>query len=93
MKSESNKQENVSAKSKKVIKKTIQSSNVDISKFKDIEGKFLHIKVGESAHPATVEQISEIQDKIVSLLEKNNINSLVFVTHHAVSIDIIEKVN
>ena len=57
--------------------------------YEDIEGKFLHIKVGTEEKPAGNDQISEIRNKITELLEKNNVNCLVFVTHHAVSIDIL----
>ena len=57
----------------------------------DLEGKFLHIRVGGPSLPATDEQISDIQNNIIELFEKNNINCLAFVTHHAVTMDIIEK--
>ena len=59
--------------------------------FKDLEGKFLLVRVGSKESPATDDQIKEIQDKLVSLLEQNNINCVAFVTHHAVEMEIIEK--
>ena len=92
MKSESNNRETMDSTSKKTIKKkAVTKKNIKITKFDDLEGKFLHIKVGNSSAPATTEQISDIQNKIVGLFEKNNINCLAFVTHHAVIMDIIEK--
>jgi len=90
MKNENNKAI-MGSKSKKTISKVSESKDITIAKFEDLEGKFLHIKVGNSDLPATDDQISNIETAIVDLFEKNNINCLVFVTHHAVSIDIVEK--
>ena len=75
----------------KVIKKT--AKKISITKFKDLEGQFLHVKVGDANTPAIDDQISDIQKEIVRLFEENNINCVAFVTHHAVSINIIEKEN
>ena len=74
---------------KKKIKKT--EKKVSFTKIDDLEGKFLHVRVGTDSMPANDEQIKDIQDKIVNLFSENNINCVAFVTHHAVSIDIIEK--
>lgn len=74
-------------KSKEIVK----NKNITISKFKDLEGKFLHIKVGNTESPASAEQIFDIQKNIVKLFLDNNVNCLTFVTHHAVSMDVIEK--
>ena len=71
--------------------KTNSEKQVKIQKFKDIEGKFLHIKVGTKESPATEDHIKQIEKQIVSLFEGTNINCLVFVTHHAVDISILEK--
>jgi len=60
-------------------------------KVKDLEGKFLLVKVGNEDHPATDDQIKNVQDKLLELLEANNIDCVAFVTHHAVSMEIIEK--
>ena len=64
---------------------------VKVKTFKDLEGKFLLVRVGSQESPATDPQIKDIQDKLVSLLEQNNINCVAFVTHHAVEMEIIEK--
>ena len=72
-------------------KKTTKKTNIKINKFKDIEGKFLLVKVGSKEEPADNDDIKNVQDKLVQLLEQNDINCLVFVTHHNVNIDIIEK--
>lgn len=94
MKSESNKKETMDKTSKKtIVKKTGKGKDISITKFKDLEGKFLHVKVGDEERPATNEQIESIQEQIIDLFERNNINCLLFVTHHAVEIDIIEKDN
>ncbi len=73
---------------KKVIKKT---TSVKIKTFKDLEGKLLLVKVGSSDVPATDIQIKDVQEKLIELLEANNINCAAFVTHHAVDMEIIEK--
>ena len=61
-----------------------------IIKFKDLEGKFIHVTVGSSDVPAMPEQITEIQDKMEDMFKENEINCLAFVTHHAVSINFVE---
>lgn len=66
---------------------------VRVQKIKDLEGKFLIVKVGTSDIPATDSQIKDVQDKLVNLFETNNINCVAFVTHHAVEVEIIEKQN
>jgi len=80
--------EDMKNKSKKTVKK---KKKVEVTRFKDLEGKFLHITVGDKDRPATIEDIDLVQDKIVDLFEENNVNCMAFVTHHAVSINMIEK--
>ena len=77
-----------------MAKETVEkTTTVKIKKFKvkDLEGKFLLVKVGTEDHPATDTQIKDVQEKLLELLESNNIDCVAFVTHHAVSMDIIEK--
>ena len=94
MNSENKDTETMKNTSKKTTsKKTSKSKKIEITKFNDLEGKFLHVRVGSTSEPATVEQISDIQDKVVGLFEKHNINCMAFVTHHAVFMEIIEKDN
>ena len=64
---------------------------VKIKTFKDLEGKFLLVKVGTPEIPAQKDQIQDVQKKLTQLLEENNINCIAFVTHHAVEMEIIEK--
>jgi len=64
---------------------------VAIQKYKDLEGKFLLVKVGTNDRPATDGDILDIKTQIVALLEENNIDCVVFVTHHAIEFEIIEK--
>lgn len=63
---------------------------ISIKKFKDLEGKFLLVKVGTPEEPANDSQIQKIQEKLEKLFEDNNINCLAFVTHHAIDMKIIE---
>ncbi len=67
------------------------SSQVVVVKFEDLEGKFLLVKVGNDAHPATSEDIEDIGTKLTGLLEENGVNCMAFVTHHAVEMEIVEK--
>jgi hypothetical protein len=55
----------------------------------NLNGKFLLVRVGTNDRPATSEDISEIKNKLEELLEEKNIECTLFVTHHAISIDII----
>lgn len=75
---------------KKTQKKKIKKE-INIKKFNDLEGKFLLVKVGDKDRPANNEDIENIKDKLVDFFEKNHINCLAFVTHHAVEMEIIEK--
>ena len=76
-------------KSKEEVKKNISKKQVKVTKFNDLEGKFLLVRVGTIEEPATDIQIGEIEKKLIALFEKNNVNCLTFVTHHAVDLDII----
>lgn len=57
----------------------------------DLENKFLLVRVGTNDRPAKDIDIKEVQEKLEKMLKDNNVNCLTFVTHHAVSIDILEK--
>ena len=83
--------EDMNTMANETIKENIDTPKVKLQKLKDLEGKFLLVKVGNASQPATQSQIDDVQDKLVNLLDSNNINCLVFVTHHAVSMEIIEK--
>jgi hypothetical protein len=95
MKSENNNKEIMDKTSKKTttVKKGSKGKTISITKFKDLEGKFLHVKVGNVDCPATDGKIESIQEKLIALFESNNVNCLTFVTHHAVDMEIIEKDN
>lgn len=54
-----------------------------------VEGKFLHIKVGDKNMPAEDADIERIRTMIEGLLEDNKVKCLVFVTHHAVEINVL----
>jgi len=78
---------------KKDTSKKKKRKSSTVSKYKDLEGKLLHIRIGDNSKPATSSDIKDIENRFNNLLEENNINCIAFVTHHAVSIDIIEKQN
>lgn len=59
--------------------------------YKDIKGRLLHIKIGDADSPATSDDILDLQGRIEEILEKNSVDCLALVTHHAVQIDIVES--
>jgi len=91
MSKENNKEEN----EKKITKKTVTyvkkddlDKDVNIKNFDNLEGKFLLVRVGNDKKPATQEQIDNVESSLLGLFEKNNVNCLTFVTHHAVDVTI-----
>ena len=80
-------------KKKKTVKDVSPTSKVKLQKLKDLEGKFLLVKVGTPEQSATEAQIKDVQEKLIELLDANNIDCVTFVTHHAVEMEIIEKQN
>ena len=85
-------------KSKKTVKKKTAKKKVsapvpndmfDTKTFSNLKDKFLFVRVGNDSHPAEPKDIKEIEDKLVSLFEENNVDCLAFVTHHAVDITVI----
>ena len=57
--------------------------------FNSLQGRFIHIKVGNESKPATDNDIAELQNKFDKYMEDNNIDCIAFVTHHAVEIAVI----
>jgi hypothetical protein len=54
-----------------------------------VEGKLLHIRVGDASFPAGDAEINKIKEIIEELLEENGVHCMVFVTHHAVGVTAI----
>ena len=67
--------------------KKIRKKEKDI--FKSLQGRFIHIKVGNSTKPAEKTDIDEMQNKFDKYMEQNDIDCIAFVTHHAVEIQVI----
>jgi hypothetical protein len=78
--------ENEDKKEKKIEAEIVQQISCP-----DLEGKFVLVRVGDNHRPATTDDIDEITEKLEKMFEENGINCLTFVTHHAISIDLIEK--
>jgi len=72
-------------------KEDLSRENINELTFIDIEGKFIHIRVGNEENPASAGEVKDIENKIANLFEENNINCVSFVTHHAVDINIVES--
>ena len=91
MSKENNKEENEKKITKKTVtyvKKDLLEKDVEIKNLSTIEGKFLLVRVGNDKKPATQEQIDNVESSLLGLFEKNNVNCLTFVTHHAVDVTI-----
>ena len=91
-KQEDNKVEEIKndSKVKKTVKKkTVKKKAPQITQYEDIEGKFLLVRVGTESNPASENQIQDIEKKLQAFLDDNGVNCMMFVTHHAVAIDII----
>ena len=76
---------------KKVSSKSKSSEEV-VSDISGLNNKFLLVRVGTELHPASSQELTDIEEKLVDLFEKNNINCVAFVTHHAVEMQIIESI-
>ena len=74
-------------KSKPVKSVKKKSKDIELNKFV-IDGHFVHIKVGNEMKPADTSDIQAIEEKITTIIDANNINCIVFVTHHAVDINV-----
>ena len=100
-------EEDDSKKTKKnkasIKKKKVQENKDDIDlpiiSIKDLEGKFLHVKVGNDSDPRWRDaefsnaEISKVENNFLDLLEINKINCIVLVTHNAVNISLVESKN
>lgn len=68
----------------------IENDIEKVCQFEDLEGKFLLVKVGNNDKPAQTKDIDIISDQLDQLFKDNNINCIAYVTHHAISMDIIK---
>lgn len=66
---------------------TLENIKTDVN---SLHGKIILINVGSSEDPATNDDISDVREQFEKLLEKHNVNCLLYVTHHLVSIKIVE---
>ncbi len=64
---------------------------IEQTKCPDLENKFVHVKVGDAGRPATDADVEDMEEKLGNLFEENGINCITLVTHHAVTVEIIEK--
>lgn len=63
-------------------------------KIHDLDGKMLHVKVGDISWTdmsMLQSEIDKVQDQIQALVEENDINCAVFVTHWAVEVKVVES--
>lgn len=62
----------------------------EVSNFKDLEGAFLLVNVGNERLPATKEKIEDLQKTLQDMFDENKINCIAFVTDHTVNIRVIK---
>lgn len=60
-----------------------------IKKNKYLDGKLIFIKVGTEAKQASGEEIEKVRKSWEEFLEKNNIDCLLYVGHHAIDIKVL----
>ena len=72
-------------------KKTVKNANkiAEAEVFPGLQGKFLLVKVGNHQRPATQELIDKVQSDLVELFEENNIDCVAYVTHEAITMEVI----
>lgn len=73
----------------------------EIVKFQDLEGKFLHIKVGDPGWGSDIlepdkmqvlaEEIGKAETQILKLFEDNDISCLAWVTHCFIDVRLVES--
>lgn len=54
-----------------------------------LDGKIILVNVGTSSEPATNDDIENVKERFEKLLKDHDINCLVYVTHHAVNMKIV----
>ena len=76
---------------KEVVEKIIDKIEVKDVKSYGLSNKFILINVGDDKRPANDNDIQQVQSEITKLFKENNIEDcLVYVTHHAVKITVVE---
>jgi hypothetical protein len=73
------------------MKKEEQEEVVVNKQFMDLENKLILVRIGDENHIATRDEIIEMEKKLEEKFEENGINCIAIVTHHATTIEIIEK--
>jgi len=61
---------------------------LDLSHLND---SFVHVKVGNDDLPATDADIQNVDEQLTELFEDNNVNCLLYVSHHAVDIKVVSS--
>ena len=77
----------------KTQRKKPSKKKVEAAQFDQLQGKFLLVRVGTADEPAKKEEIDAIREQLIELFDKNDIDCLAFVTHHAVEMEIIGNHN
>lgn len=72
-------------------KKEKEKKDVSVKKrlFSNLDGKILLVNVGNEKNQASEEDIKRIEEKVLKMLNDNNINCAVFVTDHTVDMRLL----
>jgi len=57
--------------------------------YKELDGKLIFIKVGTETKHASEEEIEKVRKSWEEFLEKNNVDCLLYVGHHAIDIKVL----
>ena len=85
--------------SKRRKKPVVKKDNTDNYENKDVdvmphivsvEGKLLHVKVGNDHFPVTPADIEDVESKCLELLENMKMDCAILVTKHCVEIKVVE---
>ncbi len=61
-----------------------------VAKVQNVNNKFLLVNVGDANSPAEDSDIKDIEEKLITFLNENGIKLPAFITHHAVSVSVVE---
>ena len=73
-----------------IIKSKTQKIKENKIMFPALEGKMIHVKIGDKEYIPSKAEIDDIDNQLTHLLNSFDINCLVFVTHPFVEVKVIE---
>jgi hypothetical protein len=62
---------------------------VSANMFPDLNGRLIHIAIGDKERPATEQDITDLEEQMEGLMNRYKVDCMVLVTHHAVRVEVI----